>query len=92
MLAGPSVMADGRAVVVWLERTEAAAEIRARTVARDGRLGEPAVVAETSESRGSGFPRMALVGEKPLIAWSLMGESGGVRVAALSFGEVEVGR
>lgn len=78
------LMPDGRAVVVWLERTEAAAQIRARTVASDGELGVAAVVAETSESRGSGFPRMALVGDELVIAWTLMGESGGVRAAVLS--------
>jgi len=77
------LLPDGRALVVWLERTEEAAEITARTVAADGTLGAPITVAETSESRGSGFPRMALAGDEAVIALTLMGEAGGVRVASL---------
>jgi hypothetical protein len=69
------------AVVVWVERTPDAAEIRARVVRWDGRLGEPWVVTHTSPSRGSGFPRAALVGADLLVAWTQVEKGGGVRVA-----------
>ena len=77
------LLPDGRAVVVWLEPSQQAAEILARTVAGDGSIGAPVTVAKTSASRGSGFPRMALASDEVVIAWTLMGESGGVRVASL---------
>jgi hypothetical protein len=72
-----------RAVVSWLERTEAGAEIRARLVGAGGNVAGERLVSETAESRASGFPRLARVGDELLVAWRLVGEGGGVRVAAL---------
>lgn len=77
------LLPDGRAVVVWLERSDEEAEILARVVAPAGDASEPVTVTPTAESRGSGFPRMARVGDEIVVAWTLMGESSGVRVAAL---------
>lgn len=73
----------GKALVVWLERTTAAAEIRARLIYPSGEAGDAWSVAETSESRASGFPRLASSGGEVLLAWTLTGEGGGVRVASL---------
>src|SRR5688572_27332929 len=53
---------DALALVVWLERTGDAAEVRARLVTRDGALGEPRIVAAVQASRAGGFPRMARLG------------------------------
>ncbi len=75
------LLPDGNALVVWLERLDADAAIRARVVGRDGGLGSAFTVSLTSESRGSGFPRMARVGNEVVIAWTLLGPDGGVRVA-----------
>lgn len=74
---------DGSAVVVWLERTTEAAEVRARRVTRDGGADDSWPIAATSESRGSGFPRMAQLGDEVLVAYTLLGEDGGVSVRAM---------
>lgn len=76
------LLENGDAMVVWLERTAQAAAIRARVVGRDGRSGSAWNVATTSESRGSGFPRMVRAGNEMVFAWTLVGPDGGVRVAA----------
>ncbi len=77
------LLPDGSALVTWLERTERAAEVRVRRVRSDGWTGTAQVVSETSESRASGFPRMARVGDELVIAWTLTGPDGGVRAASL---------
>ncbi|MGD2134850.1 MAG: sialidase family protein [Gemmatimonadales bacterium] len=76
-------LADGTALVVWLERTAEAAEVRARRVSLDGGADDSWPVAVTGESRGSGFPRMSRVGSGVVVAYTLPGEEGGVRVVAV---------
>jgi hypothetical protein len=77
---------DGRALVSWIERTGGeAAEIRLVTVTEKG-SGDPIVVASSSASRSSGFPRLV---EAPwdanhlVMAWTeiLPDDSTRVRVA-----------
>ncbi len=77
------LMSDNSAVVVWMERTESAAEIRARLVTPTGMLGAPAVVAQTSEARASGFPRITRAGDDLIVAWTVIGEGAGVKVASV---------
>ncbi len=50
----------------------------------DGELGggNAWLVAQTSEARSSGFPRMVRSGDEIVFAWTLPGDEGGVRVAA----------
>ena len=74
---------DGSAVVVWLEASEGPARVLARRVAPDGGAGPTLVVSETSGERASGFPRMARSGNELILAWTLPGEGGGVRVRSL---------
>jgi hypothetical protein len=74
------MLADGSAMVSWLEARQQGGEILARRVQRSGQMGEPLVVASTSEERAAGFPRMARVGDKLLFAWVDAGE-GRVKVA-----------
>jgi hypothetical protein len=74
------LLPDGSALVVWVERTAHAAEVRARRVARNGDADPAWLVAETVPSRGSGVPRMARVGDEVLFVWTLVGEQGGIRV------------
>ena len=78
------LLADGSALVTWLERTPKAAEVRARRVRMDGEWGggDAWLVAQTSEARSSGFPRMVRSGDEIVFAWTLPGDDGGVRVAA----------
>lgn len=77
------LMSDNTAVVAWLERTESAAEIRVRHVSPARILGESAVVAQTSEARASGFPRLARSGDEIVVAWTALGETSYVRVATV---------
>jgi hypothetical protein len=71
---------DGSAVVVWLEAGGGAARVLARRVAPDGAVDAVQVISDTSGERASGFPRMARVGDDLLLAWTLPGDGGGVRV------------
>lgn len=73
---------DGAAIVVWLERREDNAAIRARRVTRGRKVGKAWTVAQTAEARASGFPHVVRVGDELLFAWTVTGDDGGVRVAA----------
>jgi hypothetical protein len=85
------LMADGGAAVVWMERTEGAAEIRIRRVGADGTVTASHVVSETSEARASGFPRIAKTADGVLVAWTEIGEKGGVRVAYIEMEVLDAG-
>lgn len=74
---------DGSALVTWLEGGEGGARVMARRVGPDGLIGEPVTVTETSSERASGFPRIAKVGAEIVIAWTLPGDDGGVRVRSV---------
>jgi hypothetical protein len=73
------LLPDGSAFVVWLERTAEAA-VMGRWVDSMGAIGEPFLIAATTESRGSGFPRTARVGDTVFVAWRDMEGDGAVRV------------
>ena len=74
------MLADGSALVSWLEARQQGGEVLARRVERSGQMGQPLVVARTSEERAAGFPRMARIGDKLIFAWVDAGE-GRVKVA-----------
>lgn len=74
---------DASALATWVERTADAAEIRARRVTLAGRADAPFTIAPIAESRASGFPRIIRVGDQLVVAWTAVGEGGGVRVVAL---------
>jgi hypothetical protein len=76
------ILDDGRAAVTWMERSEDAAEIRVRLV-EPSSTGPSFRVAQTSEARASGFPRIVQVGGEVLVAWTSVAEDGGVNVTAL---------
>jgi hypothetical protein len=62
---------DGGAVVSWLRRsTPQEAELCVRAVAADGSLGPVQVVARTTTTRPSGFPKMQLYGNGLILAWT----------------------
>lgn len=67
------LLGPDEAVVSWLERTEGGAEVRARRVGADGRVGAATTVALSNEARTSGFPRMALSDDRLLFAWTDVG-------------------
>jgi hypothetical protein len=74
-------MADGTALVSWLERTEVDAEIRVRRFTASGRSGPSQVVAIASQERPSGFPRMVRQGDELFFTWTRPGNPGQVLVA-----------
>jgi len=60
---------SGAVIVSWLEGGDERAEIRLRRVSAEGVAGEAIMVAGTSPSRASGFPRLARVGDDLYLAW-----------------------
>ncbi|UCD23725.1 MAG: exo-alpha-sialidase, partial [Gemmatimonadota bacterium] len=79
---------DSRAVVSWLERTPAAAEVRIRTLGIGGSTGRSITIAETEDSRATGFPRIAVVEEKLFVTWTDPTEDGGIRVVSVPLREL----
>ena len=77
-----ALLEDETAVVSWLEQ----GEIRLRRVGPSGPLGPPTVAAKTSESRASGFPRLARMEQDLFLAWTETGEPSHVRTAVLTIG------
>jgi len=76
------LLEDGSALVVWLERTPDAGEVRVRRVLPDGRSGVASVVTVTSPGRDSGFPRMVRDGRGRIVfAWTEPGEARTIRMA-----------
>lgn len=87
-----ALLPDGTALVAWLERAGAEAEIRVRRVAPDGAAGPSTRVAVASEARAGGFPRMAVAGDRALFAWTRPGEPAEVRVAVTPVDRFPVSR
>jgi hypothetical protein len=82
---GVQLLPDGGALVSWLERgAGGAALVHVRRISREGRAGPIETVAESSDGRSSGFPRMVLAGDRVVFAWTEAGEPSRVRVAAAS--------
>jgi hypothetical protein len=66
-------IADGSAILSWLENKEKGAEIMVRKI-KNGKAGEPIVVAPSTGARASGFPRLAAWGNGAVIAWTYVGD------------------
>lgn len=77
-------LADGSAVVCWLEQTQDAADIRIRRVRPDGTIWPSQTVMRTSASRASGFPRMRRSGDTLIFAWTEVGEPPKVQTARMT--------
>lgn len=76
--------APGRVWLAWLERTADGADVRIRRIAPDGTLRPSITVAASSESRASGFPRMAPHPDGGLVlAWTDPSEPSAVKVARI---------
>ena len=79
-----ALLADGDALVSWVERTGGdTAAIRVRRVARDGKPSTPVTLATSTAARASGFPRMAIVRDDVMFAWTVPGRPSSVRVARM---------
>lgn len=75
------LLPDGSALVCWLAGNVEGGEIKVRRVQANGAVGSPAVIARTSISRSSGFPRMARLGNEVHFAWTEFGKPSTVRTA-----------
>ncbi|HFA48368.1 MAG TPA: exo-alpha-sialidase [Bacteroidetes bacterium] len=72
------------ALVSWLENTEDGAEIRAKKIKGNGQMEASFLVAKTSPSRASGFPRMVAANGKIIFAWTgVEGDSTFIKSGAL---------
>jgi hypothetical protein len=77
---------DRQALVSWIEEAGEAGEVRVRLLDQHGGASPSATVARTRASRAAGSPRLAALGDEVMVAWTLPGDGGGVRVAALARG------
>lgn len=74
---------DGDVLVTWLERDGEGARVLSRRLSPDGRMSGVVALAETSEGRASGFPRIARLGDDGVaVAWTDPSGEGQVHVSA----------
>jgi hypothetical protein len=73
------MLTDGSALVSWLERTSKGGEVKVRRVRPDGSRDQAVTVAESTATRASGFPQMALAGNEIIFAWTGPGTPSRVR-------------
>lgn len=64
------LLADGSALVCWLEKIQGGGEVRVRRVKPDGKFDPAMVVSATGAARSNGFPQMAQVGKTLVFAWT----------------------
>ena len=74
-------LADGSALVSWLERTTKGGAIKVRRVRADGSRDQAITVAESGVARASGFPQMTRSGNEIIFAWTDPGARSRVRTA-----------
>jgi len=82
------LLKDGSALVSWIERTGGdTASVRVRRVREKEGAGTASTVAASTAARASGFPRMALAGDKVYFSWTVPGRPSTVRVARANAGD-----
>jgi len=64
------LLADGGALVCWLEKLPEGGAVRARRVTPDGRRDEAITVAPSGTARSNGFPQMARAGSEVVFVWT----------------------
>lgn len=64
------LLADGAAVVSWIEVTDKRAQFRVRRVEPTGARSASTVVSELAGTRASGYPRIGSAGGELLFAWT----------------------
>lgn len=63
-------LADGSALVSWLEKVDTGAEVRVKQVDAKGEVRDAFTVTQTSSGRASGYPRMIQAGSNAVVfAW-----------------------
>jgi hypothetical protein len=84
-----SVAEDGTVYTSWFSTNEEKGYVMMRDVSLDGTVGKPIQVGITSSGRRSGFPRMALMNDGVLFAWTQTAPIIKVRTANISFEQIE---
>ncbi len=64
------LLADGSALVCWLEKVTGGGEVRVRRVRPDGKCDPAIVVSATGTARSNGFPQIARLGKTLVFAWT----------------------
>ena len=64
------LLADGSALVSWIETTNKRTEFRARRIEPNGTRSAPLTISELAGSRASGYPRMGTFGDQLVFAWT----------------------
>ena len=69
---GTLALSGGRTLVSWLEAVGdgEGAEVRARMIGADGRASASVPIGTSSVARASGFPVLALAGDRIIVAWT----------------------
>jgi hypothetical protein len=83
------LLPDHSALVVWLERTEKGAEIRARRLQANGAKEQSFIVAESNAARASGFPQVAVSKNWIVFAWTQTAKPPQVKVAWMKLSDVK---
>jgi hypothetical protein len=76
-----ALLADGSAVVTWVEQQKAGASIEAIRVRSDRTRGAGVRVAQIASASAAGFPRIAISKDNVMVAWT--GDPAGVQLALL---------
>ncbi len=64
------LLADGSAIVSWLEKLPEGGAVRMRRVKSDGKRDESITVAPSGTARSNGFPQMVRAGDALIFAWT----------------------
>ncbi|WP_347926038.1 hypothetical protein [Pontimicrobium sp. SW4] len=64
------MLEDNSALVSWMDTIEGKTSIKLQRVAKNGKLSNIITLAESSESRSSGFPRMVVKDNLAYITWT----------------------
>ena len=79
------MLADGSALVSWLERTAKGGDVKVRRIRSEGSRDQAITIADSSAARVSGFPQMARAGNEIVLAWTQPGTPTRVRTAIIRF-------
>jgi hypothetical protein len=67
-------LADGSAVVGWIELANKSAAFKVRRVERSGQRSAAVTITDLGETRNSSYPRLAIYGQELIVAWAGSGE------------------
>jgi hypothetical protein len=67
-------LADGSAVVGWMESSAGKSAYKMRRIEPNGRRSEAVTVTDLADRRNSGYPRLARRGQEVIVAWTGTGD------------------